>query len=542
MGQKMSEQEIIAGFEASLEKGEFFVVYQPKVNHSSERLVGAEALIRWEHSEFGMQRPDDFIPVLEKNGLVVRADLFVLEKVCSFLKKCVEINIQTVPVSVNLSPYDIEEESYPDSVDELRKKYDIPVSYIRFEIPEEAVVGRIKQVSTVVSKLHDLGYEVELDNFGSSYSPLNIFRELDVDILKLNMGFLGEKIGGRGGVILRALIQMARWLNIPVIAEGVENREQADFMRSIGCNLIQGYLYSEPLSERDYLELLSKLAYETIAPVIKLSSSINPERFWDPESLDTLIFNCFVGAAAVFSYEDGRVEVLRANPGYVKEIGLTSDGMGDLRLDPWRGLDKTNREIYESTIRQAIVSEEEERCETWRVQSNADYGMERKYISSRIRLIGQSGNQYLFYATVENITARKNDSIELKESEQRYYYANEMANIYSWVYDVATKEMHPCSRCVRDMGLPPLVKNYPEPVIEAEIFPADYADMYRDWHRQIAEGVESLEAVIPLTAGRVPFHVRYTTIFDGEGKPIKAYGSATLVVDGESVLGPDRQD
>ncbi len=103
--------------------------------------------------------------------------------------------------------------------------------------------------------------------------------------------------------------------------------------------------------------------------------------------------------------------------------------------------------------------------------------------------------------------------------------------MYAWEYTIGTKQMRPCFRCMRDLGLPPLVENYPEPAIAAGIFPQDYADMYRDWHRQLEDGVGELEAIIPLTVGRVPFHVRYTTEFDENGKPLKAYGSATLVVD-----------
>ena len=110
--------------------------------------------------------------------------------------------------------------------------------------------------------------------------------------------------------------------------------------------------------------------------------------------------------------------------------------------------------------------------------------------------------------------------------------------MYAWEYDIATKEMRPCFRCMRDLGLPPLVKNYPEPAIDAGIFPQDYADMYRDWHRQLEDGVDHLEAVIPLTVGRVPLIVRYTTEFDKDGKPVKAYGSATLVVEQASKNNP----
>ena len=137
----------------------------------------------------------------------------------------------------------------------------------------------------------------------------------------------------------------------------------------------------------------------------------------------------------------------------------------------------------------------------------------------------------MFYVMIRNITNEKNVFQGMLDTERRFRAASEQANIYFWEYTVATKEMRPCFRCQRDLGLPPLLRNYPEPAIERGIFPPDYADMYRDWHRQIEKGVKSIEGVIPLTPNRIPFHVRYTTEFDENGRPVKAYGSATLVVD-----------
>jgi len=147
-----------------------------------------------------------------------------------------------------------------------------------------------------------------------------------------------------------------------------------------------------------------------------------------------------------------------------------------------------------------------------------------------VRMIGKSDTSILFYAMIRNITAEKRRYIDVLDSERRFKMASEQVNIYYWEYTVATREMRPCFRCMRDLGLPALLTNYPDSAIEMGVFPPEVADMYRDWHRQIAEGVRELEAVIPLTVGRVPFRVRYTTEFDENGRPVKAYGSAALVV------------
>ena len=148
-----------------------------------------------------------------------------------------------------------------------------------------------------------------------------------------------------------------------------------------------------------------------------------------------------------------------------------------------------------------------------------------------MRVIGKGGEKYLIYAMVRNVTHEKKYMDEILLSEKRYKSAFEQANVYAWEYDIATKDMKPCFRCMRDLGLPPVVHNYPEPAIESSIFPPEVADDYREMMRKIDEGVGTIEAIIPLTVGRVPFHVRYTTEYDETGKPLKAYGSATLVVD-----------
>lgn len=134
---------------------------------------------------------------------------------------------------------------------------------------------------------------------------------------------------------------------------------------------------------------------------------------------------------------------------------------------------------------------------------------------------------------IRNITTEKLNSIQMADTERRFKMASEQVNIYFWEYTVATREMRPCFRCMRDLGLPALLTNYPDSAIEMGVFPPEVADMYRDWHVQIANGAKELEAVIPLTVGRIPFHVRYTTEFDETGRPVKAYGSAALVVDPE---------
>ena len=532
MTKQMNEQELLACFDDAVSYGHIYPLYQPKINHATGRMIGAEALMRWTHPVCGMQYPSDFIPVLEKNDLIYRADLSIFESVCKFLRSCLDNGTKPVPISVNMSRYDIYRKDYVDEIERLRSQYDIPVKYIHVEVTETSAIGGMELVSGVLKKLHEYGYVVEMDDFGSGYSSLNILKDLEVDVIKLDMRFLSGEIGGRGGTIISSIVQMAKWLGTPVIAEGVETVEQADFMKSIGCKYVQGYLYSKPVPVEEFRRKLGQLEHEPMKPAMDLIRTMDAGKFWDPSSMETLIFNNFIGGAAIFTYQEGKMEILRVNKKYVKELGMNMLEQEILNSDPWQTFDDKNRMIYEDTLKNAIESRDEVTCETWRCICSEICGEDDICIRSHIRMIGQTEDQYLFYARVQNITREKKRSRQLDENEQRFTNAFEQINVYAWEYTIATKQMRPCFRCMRDLNLPPLVENYPETAIEIGIFPPDYADMYREWMRKLDAGeVDTMEGIIPLTVGRVPFHVRYTLERDENGNPLKAYGSAALVVD-----------
>ncbi len=531
----LGEQEITGLMGTALQTGQFVLFYQPQYNHSTGMLIGSEALVRWIHPEKGPISPGQFIPVFEKNGFITRLDLYIFGQACQFIRKCLDEGISVVPVSVNLTRYDIFNADFLQKMEFLRRKYDISSKYIRIEITESSALGSSKFFNDAIKKLHDQGYIVEMDDFGSGYSSLNVLKDIDVDIVKLDMKFLEDEKGyeGRGGIILSSVVRMVNWLQLPMIAEGVETMEQADFLRSIGCNYIQGYLYSRPLPENEYKELLEGSHIGKVSPDLRLLETMAVNKFWSIGSLETLIFSDFVGPAGIFDYQNGRTELVRVNQKYLHELGMNLSEKDLIGGNVFDLIEEKDRGIYTGTLEKAIETGEEQVCETWRNIVSSCCGEERICIRSTIKLIGKSKNNFIFYTMIRNITAEKEQQKKLLDNERRFKMASEQVNIYYWEYTIATKEMRPCFRCMRDLGLPALLTNYPDSAIEMGVFPPEVADMYRDWHRQIAEGVPHLEAVIPLTVGRVPFHVRYTTEFDECGHPVKAYGSAALVVDNE---------
>ena len=270
MQRSFSSDELLAHFDEAIDNGHIFFFYLPQYNHSTGRMTGAEALMRWNDPECGMQFPSYFIPVLEENDLLYRADIQMVESSCKFLRHCLDNDIPVVPISFNMSRNDIFKHAYVDDVEAVRQKYDIPVKYLRVEITETSAIGGMELMSSVIKRFHSLGYIVEMDDFGSGYSSLNILKDLDVDIIKLDLNFLNGSISGRGGIIIRSVVQMTKWLRTPIIVEGVETIEQADFMMSIGCYYVQGYLYSKPVSESEFLEKIQKTHHEPIGTPIEL--------------------------------------------------------------------------------------------------------------------------------------------------------------------------------------------------------------------------------------------------------------------------------
>ena len=527
----MNKNELLTNDEKAFEEKQFCVYYQPQYNYMSGRIVGAEALVRWIHPEYGMQSPGDFIPVFEENGLITRLDLYVFEEICSFISRCRGTDIKTVPISFNVSRYDVISGDFIERIEEIRKKYDIPVTNLRAEITESSMIGGNDHMAKIVHKFQSLGYVVEMDDFGSGYSSLNVLKDIEVDIIKLDMAFMRGNITKRGGIIISSIIRMANWLGTPVIAEGVETPEQAEYLKSIGCIYIQGFLFSKPVPENEYVNMLRNIKSDVLAPGMKLIDKLDAEKFWSPESFETLVFNNFVGGAAVISFKDDEIETLRVNERYLKELGMNMNQQDIILNQKNLNFDEKNKQIYIDTINRAIVSNDYETCVTWREVFSQCCGEDSLCIESTMRVIGRAEGQYLLYVLIRNITHEKKMYMKLYDSEKKFRTAGEQANIYCWEYTIDTKEMRPCFRCMRDLGLPPRLENYPEPVIESGLFPPDYADMYRDWHKQLAEGAEHLEAIIPLTVNRIPFHVRYTAEFDENGHPYKAYGSATQVVD-----------
>ena len=258
--QKMlREQALIDDMDRALRDKQFEVWYQPKYRLRTNRIVGAEALVRWKHPQKGYLNPGDFIPLFERTGFITRLDLYVWEQVCADLADWDRLGCSPMDMSVNVSRADLYNPALPQILRELLDKYGLAVSRLHLEITETAYTEDPRQIIEVANELKKHGFVLEMDDFGSAYSSLNMLNELPIDLLKLDMKFL-QNAKKRGGdkSILYFIIDLSKWMRLPVVAEGVETQEQADQLLSMDCEYGQGYFFSRPLPAQEYAGLLRK--------------------------------------------------------------------------------------------------------------------------------------------------------------------------------------------------------------------------------------------------------------------------------------------
>lgn len=232
----------------ALEQDQFVIHYQPRVDARSGALLGLEALVRWQHPTRGLVYPGDFVPIAEGSGLILQLGAMVMDKVCAQLAQWREEGLHAVPVSVNASARQFNEGSVDDVLAMHVRRHGLPPSLIEIELTESIMLSNAGQVFDQLTALHAMGVSVHLDDFGTGYSSLSILHKLDVDVLKVDRAFTAQLGTGREGQILfKAIISMAKALDMRVVAEGVEDVEQLTLLQQLGCDEVQGYLVSRPL-------------------------------------------------------------------------------------------------------------------------------------------------------------------------------------------------------------------------------------------------------------------------------------------------------
>ncbi len=248
----------------AIENKEFEVYFQPKFRFADSVVIGAEALIRWNNPEKGFLSPGTFIPLFEHNGFIQKIDLYVFERVCRFLDSWNHSGPDgtcphPITISFNLSRFHLYNPNLIKDLTAIQKNYTIAPCQIEVELTESVMFDNKKRLIHIMNQIKDSGFTISVDDFGSGYSSLNLLKDMPADVLKLDKEFLSvDEENEKERIIITSVVNMAKQLNITTVAEGVETAEQSDFLKKIGCDIVQGFYYSKPIQEKPYRELLEK--------------------------------------------------------------------------------------------------------------------------------------------------------------------------------------------------------------------------------------------------------------------------------------------
>lgn len=411
------EPKALLEIEQALKNKEFILHYQPKCNLKTGKIIGLEALVRWQHPTRGLVFPGDFIPFLERIGLIANLDLLVWEEACRQIRDWTDRGLPVLPVSVNISRADIQFVDVVHSLESLLKEYDIDKSLLELEITESAFIEDAEIVLEAVLKLSERGFTLLMDDFGSGYSSLNMLKDIPVDVLKIDMHFLTLSDNGlsRGESILDAIVGMAHLMGLPVIAEGVETKEQVDFLKTINCDFVQGYYFYKPLALESLEALLvQKNIIDIQGTKRELVEPLNPVDLVQNYVSNKTILDSILGGMAIYGISNDELELIQANNRYFQLIGSNPPSTEEERLAFFRTAPKEVVEelvgLFEEAEKHPIGGAEDEFC-----QRRAD-GL---YIWIKVKafFLSKEGEKRIFFGKITDISVQKNQEDILRTSE-----------------------------------------------------------------------------------------------------------------------------
>ena len=330
------DQNIANEMTKALENNQFVPFFQPKYDLRTNKIAGAEALIRWKHPDKGLIPPASFIPIFERNGFVSKVDYYMWESVCKALRKWIDEGKTILPISINISRIDLYNPLLVEVICNLVDKYKIPSNLLNLEITESSYMDTPEIMLQTMSRLQEKGFVVMMDDFGSGYSSLNVLKDMPVDVLKIDMKFLSkDKEDGRSESIIASIVRMAKWLNVTCIAEGAETFRQVEFLKNIGCEFAQGYYYSKPIPQDEFEKLVEEEYGAVGFDVINHPADIFAQRgqekftniFWAGESKIAKYFLEIKHPAAIYEFNNGHYELLRVNSLYYEYFDFSCNPM-----------------------------------------------------------------------------------------------------------------------------------------------------------------------------------------------------------------------
>ncbi len=394
--QEQRAVEISRHLKQAMADGEIQPWFQPQYDYKSEKLIGAEILARWTHPSYGSLYPDEFIRVLEETGQISELDAYIWESACRCMRKWLDNGVR-MPLSINISRKDVLGRRLLDQMVALTEKYHLERDMLRLEITEGAYMNNPDELIGIVEELNGAGFHVEMDDFGNGYSSLNMLKNVPVKTIKLDLRFLTDvDENSKAGIIISSVVRMAHGMGMAVIAEGVETQQQADFLKNLGCNLMQGYYFARPLPQESFEEICLAQPSDIAAATFDAVDMGSIQEFLTADNSSSFIFNRCVGAGAILEFDGENIELILANDkffamngGLTDELRLASNGNSRL-------FSAADTEIIRETM-QRTVSQGEAKCKVYMKPT-------RIWVEVRYTLVSKSNTNAFVFCQMGDVT------------------------------------------------------------------------------------------------------------------------------------------
>ena len=406
----VEEQGIIEEMNEALQQGQFIPYLQPIYSLNTLKPVSAEVLVRWKHPVKGMISPATFIPLFERNGFVTKLDYVVWEHACALLHKWKTNDMPLLPLSINISRIDLYYPYLCEDLVSLIKKYDLDPSLLKLEITESAYIDDPDVLMGVLKRLRAAGFRILMDDFGSGYSSLNTLKDMPINVLKVDMSFLAAlEDSPRASSILTSVVRMAKWLDLPVIAEGVETKAQLDFLYSIGCDDGQGYFFSRPIPVNEFELLLKETMGDRVEKKVRMIPAHDLDFLWQDNMDVNLLFANMIGGMALFELKGDKLIAERVNDAYYQVLDCTPQEVFRNNPNALDAIEPEDKRLVLEACHAAIYSH---RVECVVVRKKGD-GLGQSWLEYKIYHLASERENPLFLLII-NDAVHTNETSEIR--------------------------------------------------------------------------------------------------------------------------------
>ncbi|MEG2834528.1 EAL domain-containing protein [Anaerorhabdus sp.] len=544
--------------DAAFENNEFEMYLQPKILIRNNQIVGAEALARWNSAEYGMLVPDRFVPIMEQNGLICQLDFFMLREASKFIKASEEMGIKPIPISINFSKSHLTNDTLVEDIFKIVNDMGVATSLIEIEFTESLSVEKFERLIEIVTDLKLLGFKVSLDDFGSAYSSLNCLKELPIDIIKIDKGFLNSSSDtDKGKLIISKTVELIKSLRMLSVMEGIETQEQVDFLRKLSCDFGQGFFYAKPMKTLDFIKYikegnlvddLQKCIDQQLNETTTQDNYEIPKEFqMDNWELFTLGKNIDMGLMK--GYLDGDATIQYINDKALEYLGYTRKEFREIFKNSIIAFTHPNdAELVQKNAEELVKTGKPIQFQTRAIRKDGKtivlQGRLSCVMDDRRRPIGI----YAFQDVTEELerteklkqsleskinelekTVERERSIreELRLSEERYRAVVEQSDDIMFDWDFEEDTIYFSSKYAEQFGYDPILENVTiNQMIRKNLHPDDL-DAFESWikktYKQNHESISQFR-FIDINGNYIWLSSRSTAISDDKGKVVRAVG------------------